>query len=238
MPVVVVDDAGEVIYGNRAMERLTGLDLEAARGTPMLDRVHPDDRDWVTQAFLELVGGAANEFEQGSAWATIYFRMIDGEGRAIPIEVTGAGGTRDPDVGGVIYDVRPAWAHELLGQILEGVATGERLDELLRLIVQMAAVPPLEFDAAALRRDDRTGTHRPVASSHPELARSLALLDGPVPWDDDAPEPVRHLVGDLGTRNPLAAAGYHEIWHVSVRDGDHAEHTLVASTSRVAATRV
>ena len=238
MPIVVVDAAGRVVYGNAAMARLTGIDLETGRGRPMLDHVHPDDRDWVTQAFVELIGGAAHEFGRGSAWATISFRMVDGNGDAVPIEVTGAGGILDPDVGGVIYDVRPAWAHELLGQILEGVATGEPLDELLRLIVQMAAVPPLEFDAAVLRKDHRTGTHRLVAGSHPDLTRSLIRMDGPAPWDEEVTEPVRHLVDDIGTLTPLAAAGYHEIWHVSVRDGDHADHTLVAATRLVDATAV
>ncbi|MEM9712751.1 MAG: diguanylate cyclase, partial [Actinomycetota bacterium] len=238
MPLVVVDEAGLVLYGNQAMARLTGIDLDTGRGTPMLDHVHPDDREWVTTAFVELVAGPADHFERGSAWATIFFRMVSADGRVVPIEVTGSGGIRDPEVGGVIYDVRPAWATELLGKILEGLAAGAPLDELLRLIVLMAAVPPLEFDTAALRRDDRTATHRLVASSHPALADALSRLDGAVPWDDETDEPVRHLAAALGTSTPLAEAGYHEVWHVTVPDGERGHLTLLAATRLVDATAV
>ncbi|MEO1064459.1 MAG: diguanylate cyclase [Actinomycetota bacterium] len=239
MPLVVVDEAGLVVYGNLAMVELTGMSLEEARGTSMLDRVHPDDRDWVTEAFIELVsGGAAGHFDQGSAWATLLFRMIDGNGRAVPIEVTGSGGVLDPEVGGVIYDVRPAWAQDLLGRILEGLATGAPLDELLRLIVMMAAVPPLEFDAAVLRRDDRTGRHRVVATSHPSFVAPLAALSGPVPWDRDVAQPTRHDPRTIGPGAPLATAGYCDVWHVGAGDAEHGGHSFVAGTRLLDATAV
>ncbi|MEM9033170.1 MAG: diguanylate cyclase [Actinomycetota bacterium] len=231
MPLVVVDEAGSVIYGNVAMAELTGRSLEEARGTNMLLQVHPDDQEWVTSAFVDLVdaGSGVAHFGEGSAWATIYCRMIDGVGQTVPIAVTGRGGVLDPVVGGIIYDVRPAWEHALFGQILEGLANGAPVGQLLGLIAAMIASPPLELDAAVVRGSERGGGAAVVASTSPTLTAALDTTAAEAPWSLADAGPTNHLAADLGDDTPFADAGYHRMWHMHVGDG-RPEHTFVVGT--------
>jgi len=55
-PLVVVDEGANVVWGNRAAERLFGRRLEDSIGFPALDVVHPDDVG-IALASLATIGG-------------------------------------------------------------------------------------------------------------------------------------------------------------------------------------
>jgi diguanylate cyclase (GGDEF)-like protein/PAS domain S-box-containing protein len=228
--VLVVDAVGDVVYVNRAMCELSGWDVATVVGTNIVDYVHPEDRAWVATAFGRLVESPdAERLDEGSGWGSIHLRILDARGDAIPVEVTGRGGLDDEVVGGIIYDVRPARAQELLGLILRGIAAGRPIEELLALVIAMAALPPLDLDVAVLQPDvdDRFEV---VASTSSRLTGALAP-DSAGPWtalvDDATFVDVTRLGPPLGPR--LRAVGYVDLWHVA------AESAMGSSTYRIVA---
>ena len=65
-PVLVVNAAGEIMYGNRAIERMGNWDLRGSVGTSVLDYIHHDDAETIAEAFFELANSAdANAFGGG-----------------------------------------------------------------------------------------------------------------------------------------------------------------------------
>lgn len=54
--VVVIDRAGDVVWGNEAAERHLGRSLDAPEGLSGLDLIHPDDREQAALAMISVVG--------------------------------------------------------------------------------------------------------------------------------------------------------------------------------------
>lgn len=228
--VLVVDGLGNVVYANRAMCALSGWELDAVAGTSILDHLHPDDRSWVAAAFGQLVQSPdAARLDARPPWASIHLRLLDADGKVVPIEVTGHGGLDDPTVGGIIYDIRPAQTQELLGAVLRGIAAGDPVHDLLSHVIELVAVPPLLVAGAVLQPDDR-GRFHTIAATSADLA---AILDDThdAPWSSPSHEPafvdVAQLRDPLGSR--LLDAGFVDLWHVAV------ESVLGATTYRIIA---
>ncbi len=97
--ICVVDDTGRIRYVSPAGEALWGPHLHQGRGRSFLRLVHADDRDAVTDAFAELVA-------QPGAAATSACRMLIGPGEWRHVEVVATNRLEDPDVGGIVANVR------------------------------------------------------------------------------------------------------------------------------------
>lgn len=231
--VLVVDRSGNVVYTNRALRSLSGWDLESTRGRSVLDFIHPDDRAWVGSAFVDLVESPdARRLDEGPPWASIHVRFLGADGHPIPVMVTGHGGLDDDAVQGIIYDVRPARDQELLGHVLRGIAAGDPVDDLLMLVIQMIAIPPLDIDVAVLQPDD-AGRFGLVAATSSRLAEAISGHD-PAPWSVAHSTPTFVDLTRLrdSTGSKLREAGYADLWHVAV------ESMMGASSYRIVACTV
>ena len=54
--VLVVDDSGTVVWGNRAAERMFGRSLDDWQGVSGLSLVHPDDHEFVLRSMITVQG--------------------------------------------------------------------------------------------------------------------------------------------------------------------------------------
>ncbi len=220
-PVVVVTDQGQIIYINQALELMGGWDRASAVGNNIIEYVHPDDVQELTESFFDLASSDdSNTFEM-TPWASVSTRLIASNGQVIPVEVTGAGGLLDPQINAIIYDVRPGHEQDILRQSLTGLAQGEPIDSILQLITDMIALPPLGLDAAVLEpRGD--GTYRIIGATKPELAAILQSAHDPQPWNAAGATPQRTIVSRFpgGIGEDLFVAGYREFWHVAPEPAD------------------
>jgi PAS domain S-box-containing protein len=212
----VVDDQGLIMYGNEAMIALGGWGLIDGAGTNILDYLHPDDRDWVTEAFLQLVR-TMPDHDVNDRWGSIHFRMIARNGSVVPLEVTGSGNLFDSVVGGVIYDVRPARVQEVIGNVLTGAVSDTLVGELLNLVLDAIAAPPLELHAAVLQTDQK-GFCRVIASTSARMIECFDVLAGPFPWSDPSPTPVFLTTEDLpfALRSRQAIQVFEDFWYIAV----------------------
>ncbi len=225
---IVVDGDGHVIYGNAAMLALGGWSEEAF-GSNIIEFLHPDDAEWVADAFVTL---AADRVESSARtrWAAVQFRMVANDGTEIPIEVSGTGALTDPEIGGIIYTVTPAHSQELLSGVLTGIASGAPTSEMLANVVEIIAAPPLDLDAAILRPTS-AGDYEVMVSTSPELHSALCSGGAPLPWAGTGVDVEFISVADMPATLavPLAAAGYCDLWHVAV------ESRMTSSTFRIVA---
>lgn len=216
-PLLVVDGLGQIVYLNAAGVALGALDLEKSVGKSMLDYVHPDDAESLTEAFLTIASDEESlSFDEGGDWATVHFRLVSEDGRTIPIEVVGAGGLQDPIVNGIIYDVRPAYEQTILRAVLRDLAAKRKPDAILRRVAEMVALPPLDLDAA-LVEPLPDGSWRVVGATDARLHDVLANASGEVPWADATSEPTMTELADVNTPvgRALREAGFIDLWHLT-----------------------
>ena len=83
-PIVVTDDCGIVLWGNRAMERLVEDPLEAWRGRSFLDAIHPDSGLAVLNALSSIT-----DLPPGEHGALLRLRLITGSGSVREVETRG-----------------------------------------------------------------------------------------------------------------------------------------------------
>ncbi len=212
-PLVVVDGTANVLYANAALLALVGRPGQDSVGENILDVIHPDDVTWLADAFVQLT--QSNDQDLSGGLPSIHVRVVSPTGEVIPVEVTGARTIDDEIVGGVIYDVRPARQHDLLTHLLAGVSSGADVEDLLRLVTQLIAMPPLTLAAAVLERIDREW--RIVTSTSDDLAAALQSTS-PASFAEVMTEPHRCEPSELGesvTRR-LRSAGYEDTWRLSV----------------------
>ena len=210
-PAAVLDVNGGLLYANRAARRASGWSLEDVVGQNLLERIHPDELAWA----LEVYVGATEAAPMGDAepaWGTVLMHAYAADGTLTPIEVTGANGLQDPFVQGLVYELRPAWTLELLERTVTGLAHGDRVDELLGLVVSLVSRPPLDIAAAIVDHGERDA---PVlVATSDERLRALTEARGAMPWDRPQRELAQVRIGDLPapTAEILDAAGYAELW--------------------------
>lgn len=229
-PIAVIDDQGRIIYGNRSARRWSGWSVEESVGRNLIDEIYPEDLAWAVEVFAR---ATANEHlgEDEPEWGTIVIRGVAGDGTVTPLEVTGANGLHDAHVGGLIYDLRPAWARHLLHDAVTGLARGDAADELLGLVTSLVGRPPLGIEAALVERLGRDDA-RVVASTHPALV-ALTELDDPSWMSPSGDEPAHVRVGALQSPagSTLAGAGFDDLWDLAVDGaGRDVDRSLVAVT--------
>lgn len=212
--LLVVGQLGEVLYANAALVELVGHDPSNDTGISIFDYVHPDDATWLAEAYFDLVDEDEAEAD-AAVRPSIHIRIITADGETVPLEVTGARSITDEVIGGVIYDVRPARYHDVLGHVLAGLSAGHDVAHLLGLVAQLIALPPFDLEAAVL---ERTGddTWRVVSSTSDELSEALGR--GPsLPLRLPASEPVRFADHEIDAAQliELRSLGFVDIWRVS-----------------------
>lgn len=228
-PILVVDPQGRMVYMNQALLRLGGWDVGPDTERDVLSYVHPDDREHLAHAFADIVQSpGARILGTGRSWAEIYFRIATADGDYIPVEVVGSGGVLDAAVEGVIYEVRSALRNDLLGRVLHGLSRGASLHQLLSLVAEMIAAPPLDLETAILQSTD-AGDFVVAASTSPALT---AIVDDGVtgmPWAAAAERPRFVPPDELGEAlaDQLAQAGFVDLWHMGV------ESPLTRATLRI-----
>lgn len=229
-PIVVVNDQGEIVYGNRALLALGGWELTPDVVLDIMSYIHPEDRDGLVQAFAEIVESPGARVLGGRPWAEIFFRIVNSEGATIPIELVGSGGLLDPAVEGIIYEVRPAHTRDLLGRVLDGLSRGASMLQLLSLVSEIIASPPLDLDAAILQ-STTDGDLVLAASTSLTLSNLLSGSQVGTPWEHLRRDPQRVVPADLpeAMQERLHASDFQELWHLSV------ESPLTANTLRIVA---
>lgn len=229
-PVAVVNDQGEIVYFNRALLTLGGLEVGPDEATNFISFVHPDDRDSLVAAFGEVVQNPSARILGGRHWAEIFFRLVAADGTVVPVEIVGTGGLYDDVVGGIVYEVRPAARIDLLRRVLEGLSRGASMLHLLSLIGEMIASPPLDLDAVILQSSPGGGLVL-AASTSAELSEVVQGDHIAMPWEGLTKRPAKIDPADLSVqvRNRLEESPYRGLWHVSV------ESPLTATTLRIIA---
>ncbi|MDJ0767187.1 MAG: diguanylate cyclase [Ilumatobacter sp.] len=217
-PLLVVNSSGEIIYGNRSMAELEGRSTEESVGSSILGYIHPDDMEWVVEAFVQLVDEPRPRLTHDvQPWASVHVRMIGRDGTEIPLEVTATGAVSDPVIGGVIYDVRPARNQAVLTSVLTGLASGDSDRELLGHVVDLIANPPLDLDAVILEQGE-VGAFGVLAASRDDLGDAFQGHTEAAPWDQPARSPTFVDVADLPApiAERLTALGFVDLWHIAV----------------------
>lgn len=229
-PVLVVDRLGTIVYGNLAAARMGGWDLISQIGSNVLDYVDASYSEQVTAAFFELVDSEQSNQPDVVYWAPINTFMVTLDGQSVPVIVTGSGHLDDPEVQGIVYDIRPAFEQDILRRGLAGLAHGEPIDSILELITDMISLPPLRLDAAVLEpRGD--GTYRVIGATAEALESILGGASDPQPWNTHHDEPKRTLVSEYSgpVGEELFAAGYREFWHTCPDVDDDHHYRIVAA---------
>lgn len=229
-PVLVVDRAGMILYGNVAAARMGGWDLVSQIGTNVLEYVDPEHVEQIAAAFFELVDSEQSNHPETVHWAPITTFMVTLDGQSVPVIVTGSGHLDDPEVQGIVYDIRPAFEQDILRRGLAGLAHGEPIDNILELITDMVSLPPLRLDAAVLERR-RDGTYRVIGATNDTLESIVAEARDPQPWNKTADSPTLTLVSQFpgGVGEDLFAAGYREFWHTCPDVDDDHRYRIVAA---------
>lgn len=231
-PLCVTDALGSVVFMNEAMEELTGYSAAQVVGDNMMNYLHPDDTAWVIDTFVGLAESPdSGQFNSRNPWASVIFRIVGHDGSPIPVEVTGSAGLNDSAVAGVIYEMRPADGQDLVARVLNGIASGDPIADLLSTVLQLVATRPLEMDAAVL--ETRGDEFRVVASTSDELAEVFGEAPPSVPWNLAFSEPQFIAVADLPAPldHRMTMLGYADFWHAGVESSQASiSYRIVACT--------
>ena len=234
--LIVVDDAGVIVYGNEALERIAGWSGAEGVGTGIFDYIHPEDQPWLADAFLALADRNNDDsLVTDRPWVPIHFRLVARSGEVVPVEVTGNGSLHDPHVDGIIYEVRPAYEREIVQRVLSGVATGGDLDEQLSLVVDLISASMIDIDSALLRVDSGRPEILVVNTEElrPVLERAVEAGDLGT-FGEVLQTPEFRDIGAMGCTlgAELTALGYCDAWNVNVTsvEGD-ASYRIIAFTA-------
>jgi len=215
--VVLMRRDGTIVHMSASARRL-GFDPDVLVGTNGLDLVHPDD---VERAVETLFFAQDNP----AYWALFPIRLINADDRVVPLDVLAVSQFDDPAVGAATLYCRDASERELADEILDAIAGGAELPEIVALLIRMFDKPTWPI-RCAIRY---AGTDGQVAVAHDGLPPALtgALPSPGSPWEvalrtrqpvvvtavDDLPAALRHEVADHG----FAAC-----WAYPVEDGNFA----------------
>ena len=221
--VLVVGRDGMITYGNQALVDLSGWTVDEGIGMNMLDVVHPDDRDFVVEAFGNVVAAPDVEHSiEAEPWAPVRFRLCGRDGTVIPIEVAGGGGLTDPAVDGIIYTVRSYRDDELLADVFAGVASHRPIDNACPPLLERLALAPLRLHGVVFEQF-ANGSSRCVAATHTALRALPATATAGVPWGGLVTEPSKVAFDSLprDVADVLLAAGFRSCFQAGAHSPDH-----------------
>ena len=181
--ILLIDAHGTISYVSPASERILGMRIEELVGTSVMDLVHPDD---LTVATV----GLERTLRHGGTYEPLSMRALHAEGRWVDTEVVSNNLLDDPEVNGIVVNVRDVterrrMAAELehtrqrLVEAFEHAAVGMALIDLNGRYTKVngAMCEMLGYEEEELLgRSYKTVTH-PEENDHP-VARAEAALSG------------------------------------------------------------
>ena len=149
---VIVHSDGRLLYANSAALRLYGADtFEQLKARSMIDLVHPDDLERVTERFQRVIRGEKTPIRES--------RVLRLDGQEVPVEATAAPityqGTRAVQV--ILRDITERKQAELLSQALNDInlvisSTLDFNEMMNRVVVQACKAVGAESAAISLRK--------------------------------------------------------------------------------------
>jgi diguanylate cyclase (GGDEF)-like protein/PAS domain S-box-containing protein len=97
--ITVVDLEGRIRYQSPSVERILGYDPEVVNGQPILEIVHPDDREASIAFFLEAL-------KTGEVTSPVRWRVLHADGAWRYVETIYKNLANDPNVGGMLLTTR------------------------------------------------------------------------------------------------------------------------------------
>lgn len=213
--MLVLDKDARIRYISPSLERVTGVPPEQVQNQPLMERIHPDDRETVA-AFLR--AAAAKPGFSG----TVEVRIRHTDGSCIHVEAVASNQLDNPNVRGIVVNARDitdrkqleaslVWQanHDVLSGLPNRKLFLDELEQALALEIgsqQMVGVLFLDLDGFKQVNDSlghTTGDHLLVA-----VAERLKeyVTDGVM---------AARLGGDEFTVLLTSVTGYHEICDVA-----------------------
>jgi diguanylate cyclase (GGDEF)-like protein/PAS domain S-box-containing protein len=222
----VVAPDGTITWASEPVERLFGLTRDQITGTNIFDHV---DIPWNADA----IDSVAYAMGAQGLQRPMLFRLWRGDGTAVIAEVTANAQRDDPDIAGLAVYARPwdeRWGFE---QLLDAMADGTPLPDVLDLVLAVTATENLDAQGVFIYDDPASGERR--VRGHADLGpaqRAAAPAPG-APWTTalqdglpcsvpvaDLPEPLVAEAVELGHRWCWA-------WPVFALDGSGTSGCLV-----------
>jgi len=240
--LVVVNDAGLIVYGNEALERIVGWSSADSNGTEIFRYIHPDDLGSLADAFVRLADrDAYDPARDDHLWAPLNFRLISRTGEVVPVEVTGRGSLQEPAVDGIIYEIRPADERAIIHSVLAGVASGGDLIGQLKLVVDLISASLIDINSAVLRvRADRVEVLAAKDDGLRAVLERAAAADELDVFEAANDVPSFHDVNTISSRfgSELAELNFADAWNFDIASAAEDTHYRIVAfteTHRLAA---
>jgi len=169
--IVVVDQAGVVIYANPVASLMYGVPLEEAIGASAFRFIHPEDLDRLMARMTSLL-------EQPGASHTDTMRFVSDTGEVWVLEIVATNCLHVPAISGIVVNGRDVT---------------ERNDYLSKLQASLDAITIAVANMVEIRDPYTAGHQRQVAHIAGAIARELAL-----PEDDIKGIEVASTIHDIG----------------------------------------
>jgi len=190
--VATVDAAGRITWVSAATEWLFGYTAAELVGTNMLDHV---DLDW-NPAALDSVAAALS----GSGLQRpMTYRLRRKDGSFVVAEVTANSQLDDPHIDGLAIYIRRWDERYLIDRVVDSLAGGVTLDEVLELLVGVMGAENLDADGVVMLDLGHRGFARSVAGPGlaPQQVHDSGRRDTPWHRARTTGEPVAVRVADL-----------------------------------------
>ncbi|MCQ4333683.1 PAS domain S-box protein [Natronomonas sp. F2-12] len=135
--ITAIDGEGRIQYHSPAIERVLGYDQEELVGTKVVDHVHPDDRERVSEGFFSLV-------EEGEGTVTQEYRVEHADGSWVWLESVTSADEEFRD-GGYVINSREITERKRRERELEQKT--ERLEEFASIVSHDLQTPITVADA-------------------------------------------------------------------------------------------
>lgn len=214
--VVLVDVAGDVVWVSSAAAEMTGYTPEELVGTNILQHI---DTTWNPRTLDSIGHAVANP---GRRLPTL-LRFFDKRGDGLVLEAQAHNLYDDPQVGALVVHLRDCNEQQLLEEILEAVARGEELGDVLHMVHAAVAGDAMRADSALVARSPGVAHQAGRVLTWDDQVHSLTTLADPEsPWEQAAAtgEAVIALSLDAlppAIAAPAAAAGYRACWAFPAR---------------------
>jgi PAS domain S-box-containing protein len=195
------DMASGGVTWDQTLEAIYGFEPRTFPGTyeAYVDRIHPDDRDWVRETVRHSVETATgHQFEHRVVWPDGTVRWVEGRGRVVHDEAGNVLG-----MVGITADIterkREEDTQRFLAEAGTVLAASLDFETTLRQIARLAVAPVGGSNVAdwcAVHLRDAGGTVRVLAVEHtdPEKVEMAAELQRRYPPDPDAPQGVHEVI--------------------------------------------
>ena len=204
---IIVDGDGQITWVGGNLEGLTGYQEADLIGTNMLDHI---DIDWNPLALDSVMYAMGHP----GVRRPMLFRARRKDGSYFISEVTANSQMEDPVVGGLIVYLRRWDGQYLMDQVIERLASGDPVEDVFDLLVQVIAAETLEAEGAIFWERADNHFDRVIQASSLGLTLGNDVIGSP--WEKcvSSGEPtwasIEEVAGPL--RAEAVGAGYLGIW--------------------------